>query len=134
LIEKIDTSPKKLRNFGILFAVVGGLIGAWAAWHGNPAWPWWIGGGAFFLVAGFVARAILKPVYIAWMTFAFILGWINTRVILGIFFYCILTPVGLVLRWTGKDLLDQAIDRKAKSYWKKRERRAVDPKRYERLF
>jgi hypothetical protein len=134
LIEKIDTTPKKLRNFGILFAVVGGLVSAWGAWHGNASWIWWSGGGAFFLLAGLAAPAFLKPLYIAWMSFAFVLGWINTRVILGVFFYCVMTPIGLVLRLTGKDLLDEKIDSTAKSYWKKRERRPVEPGRYERLF
>lgn len=134
MIEKIESTPKKLRNFGILFAVVGGLAAGWTAFHGNPAWSWWLGGGVFFLLAGILVPGILKPAYIAWMTFAFILGWINTRVILGLFFYCVMTPVGLVLRLTGKDLLDESVDKTAKSYWKKRERRPVDPRRYERLF
>jgi hypothetical protein len=134
LIEKIETTTKKLRNFGVLFAVVGGLASAWGAWHGSAAWAWWLGGGVLFLLAGIAAPGILKPVYLAWMTFAFLLGWINTRVILGLFFYCVMTPVGLVLRLTGKDLLEEKLDRTARSYWRKRERRPVEPGRYERLF
>lgn len=134
MIERIDATPKKLRDFGILFAVICGLVAAWGVWHGSAAWPWWLGGGALFLVPGLTAPGLLKPVYVAWMTFAFVLGWINTRLILGLFFYCVMTPVGLVLRLMGKDLLDEKIDRGAQSYWKKRERRPVEPGRYERLF
>jgi hypothetical protein len=68
------------------------------------------------------------------MKFAFVLGWINTRILLGIFFYLILTPIGLIMRISGKDLIDQKIDKGAKSYWKKRERVPFDPAQYERLF
>jgi hypothetical protein len=76
----------------------------------------------------------MKPVYTAWMLFAFVLGWINTRVLLGAFFYLVMTPLGLILRWTGKDLLDERIDRSAASYWIKRERKPFDRKRLERMF
>ena len=37
-------------------------------------------------------HAVLRPIYVGWMKFAFVLGWINTRLILGLFFYLILTP------------------------------------------
>jgi hypothetical protein len=45
-----------------------------------------------------------------------------------------MTPLGLILRWTGKDLLDEKIDRSAVSYWIKREQRPFDRKRLERMF
>jgi hypothetical protein len=45
-----------------------------------------------------------------------------------------MTPLGLLLRLRGKDLLDEKMDRKAASYWIKRERKAFDPKRLERMF
>ena len=68
------------------------------------------------------------------MKFAHVLGWINTRLLLGLFFYLVMTPVALVLRLAGKDLLQQRLDRSAKSYWVKREPAPTDPERYERLF
>ena len=58
-----------------------------------------------FLVAGLVYPLLLKPAYIVWMRFAFILGWINTRVILVILFYLVFTPVGLLMRLFKIDLL-----------------------------
>ena len=58
----------------------------------------------------------------------------NTRIILGIAFYLIMTPMGMLLKLLGKDLLDKRIDRNAGTYWKDREQKAFDRERYERLF
>ncbi len=132
--ERIDTSHRKVKNFGILFSVITLLASVYLAYHGRPAWLWCAAGCAFFLVTGLSAQSVLRPVYIAWMSFAFVLGWINARIILGLFFYLVLTPIGLFMRLGGKDLLDKKIDRAAESYWVKRERTPFDPKRLERLF
>lgn len=102
--------------------------------HDSILWSWFGLAGAFFLLAGLFVQSILRPVYIGWMKFAFILGWVNTRILLGVFFYLIITPIGVVMRLAGKDLLDRKIDRSAKSYWKKRDRTAFDPKRMEQQF
>jgi carbamoyltransferase len=58
----------------------------------------------------------------------------NTRLLLGAFFYLILTPIGLVMRLAGKDYLEKQIDRSATTYWIKREPVPMDQKRYENLF
>jgi hypothetical protein len=134
LIEKIKVTRDSVRKFGILFSIIGVLLAGYLIYRGNAHWHWALVGSFFFLVTAFVGYPVLRPLYIGWMAFAFVLGWINTRLLLGVFFYLILTPIGLVLRLGGKDLLDQKIDRSARSYWKKREKQAFDPARYERLF
>jgi hypothetical protein len=68
------------------------------------------------------------------MKFAFVLGWVNTRLILGVFFYGILTPIGVTMRLFGWDPLTRKIDRRAESYWVKRAQVPFDAKRYEQLF
>jgi hypothetical protein len=97
-------------------------------------WGWVFGMSLVFLVTGLFAWKVLAPFYKAWMKLAHVLAWINTRLLLGIFFYLIVTLTGLLLRMIGKDILDQNIDRSAKSYWKRRVRQPFDLKRYERLF
>jgi hypothetical protein len=94
---------------------------------------WFTAGSIFFLVTGLVGYPVLRPVYIGWMKFAFVLGWMNTRLLLGLFFYLILTPVGLVMRAFGKDIIDKKFDRQARSYWKKRTT-PFDPATMERQF
>jgi len=103
-------------------------------YKGGHVWPWFLGGSVFFLVTGFFAYPVLRPIYVGWMTFAFALGWINTRIILGLFYYVIMTPTGVLMRVFGKDLLEENLDRSATSYWIKREQQPFDASRYERPF
>jgi hypothetical protein len=134
LTDRIQGTREEVRKFGYLFAAVLSIIALYTLYRGTSHWLWFLGAAVVFLVAGLAAYPVLRPVYIGWMTFAFVLGWINTRILLGLMFFLVFTPIGLLLRLTGKDLLDQRIDRSAKSYWVKRERKEFDPKRYERLF
>jgi len=134
LTDRIDASKKEVRKFGITFAVLCLVAAAVMAFRGNPRWPWLIAGAGAFAGGGLVAVPALRPLFIAWMTFARWLAWVNTRVLLGIFFYLVLTPAGLAARLAGKDLLDEKIDRRATTYWKKKEPSTGDKSRYERLF
>jgi hypothetical protein len=131
---KIDTSGNKVRNFGFLFGFIAAAIAVYIFYKGGNSWPWFVGGAALFLLTGMFLRPILRPVYVLWMKFAFLLAWVNTRLLLGIFFYGIITPTGLVMRALGKDPLTRRIDRTRTSYWIKRDKVAFDPKRYEHLF
>lgn len=77
---------------------------------------------------------LLKSLYSLWMKFALILSWINTRLILIILFYLIFTPIGLVLRILGKDLLDRKINKISKSYWRKKEENKFGLAAYQKQF
>jgi len=131
---KVDASDKKIRSFGILFSILTLGVAAWGYYKHGHAWPWFAGASGFFLITGLLARPLLRPIYVLWMRFAAVLAWFNTRLILSVFFYGILTPVGFVLRLQGKDPLKRRIDRSASTYWIKREPEPFDAKRYERLF
>jgi hypothetical protein len=131
---KIAGTREEVRKFGLLFAGICVLIGAYTIYRGHSTWPWFAGGALFFFATGLIGYPILRPIYIGWMKFAFVLGWINTRLILGIFFFLILTPIGVIMRIFGKDLLDERLDKNAKSYWLKREPAPFDRARCERLF
>jgi hypothetical protein len=134
LTDRINTAPREVRKFGITMCVVLSLIGAYSLYRDGGLWPYMFGGGGVFLLLGFVAVPLLRPVYIGWMKFAFVLGWVNTRLILGVFYYLILTPTGLIMRLVGRDPLERKIDRSAPSYWIRRVPKEFDKKRYEQLF
>ena len=63
-----------------------------------------------------LAPTTLKPVYIGWMKFGNVMNWINTRIILGILFYGIFLPIGIVMRVFGKDPMQRKLDRELSSY------------------
>lgn len=132
--ETIASGPREVRKFGLMFALICTLVAGYSFYKSGTVWPYFGGGAIFFLLTGLFVHPVLRPIYIGWMKFAFVLAWINTRILLGVFFYGIITPIGLLMRLFGKDLLDQKIDRNATTYWKKRDPTPVDRSRYERLF
>ena len=130
----IDTSDKKVRSFAFLFSVIAIALAAFRYYKGGNSWIWFVAGSGFSILTGLFLKPVLRPIYVLWMKFAYVLGWVNTRLLLGIFFYVVITPVGLVLRLLGRDPLTRKIDRSQSSYWTKPDPRPFDAKRYEHLF
>jgi len=86
-----------------------------------------------FLGSGLVVPGLLRGFFKLWMLFAFILGWIMTRIILTITFFVIITPYVIILRISGKDLLNERIDKESETYWMKYEI-INDKERYKKQF
>ena len=119
-------SKTELRKFGLMFGLIlvllfGLLIPlvrhgigpgmSFAAW---PVWPWLTGA-----VVG--AWALLHPrsltlLHGPWMKFAQVAQWVNTRIIMLLMFYCMILPIGLLLKLFGKDSLNLKFDAKLDSY------------------
>jgi hypothetical protein len=133
-MKHINATPKEVRKFGITFSVLAIGLAAFSFYKESPLWVVFLGGSVFFFLTGVWAYPILKPIYVGWMTFASALGWVNTGLILGVVFYLIFTPAGLVMRLLGKDPLGLRLDRQTTTYWVRRKSQAPDKKRYEKLF
>ena len=104
---KESISKKQLREFGLLVGFCFPLIIGWIipviGGHLFKSWTLWIG--SPLLILGILApRTLLYP-YKFWMKLGLILGWINSRIILGIIFIFILEPISLVMRLFGYDPL-----------------------------
>lgn len=133
-MNKLKTDKKTLREFGvIMFAALNIICGIIFFKH-RVLNLWLMGTGSLFLIIGIIRSNLLKPIYILWMKLAFVLGWINTRILLAAMFYLVVTPIGLVLKLFGKDLLDRRIEVKRDSYWQKKEYKAFKQTDYERQF
>lgn len=130
-MNRPDHSKSNLKKFGMTMGIAFSLITALIFLrHRHSIVPSAAVAAAFFLCTLFAWKA-LKPVYIVWMRLAFVLSWFNTRLILIIFFYLIFTPIGLIMRLFGTDLLDRRIQKQTPTYWKKKETAEVN---YERQF
>ncbi|MGH7163820.1 MAG: SxtJ family membrane protein, partial [Planctomycetota bacterium] len=109
----------QLRRFGLL---VGGIFAALAAYslvrHAGSTFGWAaaVVGGALLLF-GLLAPAGLRAPHRAWMLLGHVLGWINTRVILGVVFYAGFTLTRLYLALRRRDPLQRAVAREGGSYW-----------------
>lgn len=115
-IETLDKAG--YRKFGLVTsAIVVGLFGLGIPLLFSlnfPRWPWIFAG--VLSAWALLAPSTLKPVYVGWMKFGNMMNWINTRLILGILFYCLFMPFGLVMRAFGKDPMHRKLDSSASSY------------------
>lgn len=126
--------PSDLQKFGLLFAGLAGAGAVYAFWAGSGLRWWLVGCMVVFAVSGLWVHALLRPVYTVWMAFAAALGWLNTRILLGLVFYLVITPVGLLFRLIGKRLIDKRPEPKAPTYWKPRTSPPYERRRSEHLF
>jgi hypothetical protein len=112
-----QTDIKELRKFGL---IVGGLflvIGLWPlVWRGEGLRLWAVGLGGLLVPLGLLVPAVLGPFFKLWMKVGHVLGWINTRIILGVLFYGLITPMGLVMRLFGWDSMRRVLVRDAQTY------------------
>ena len=117
-----------LRRFGLLLAaflvLTLGLALPWLWGFALPWWPWALAGA--LAACAWLAPARLGPVYRYWMKFAAVLGWVNTRLLLALAFYLVLTPTALVLRALGRNPLARGFDPGAPSYRKRCRPRPAD--------
>lgn len=133
-MDRIKTSKKELKSFSITMFMALGVIGTVLFFKNKAGYVWFYSSGAVFLLLGIAAVQALKPVYIIWMRLAFILSWINTRLILMVIFYLIFTPMAFLIRVFHGDLLDRKINKKSDTYWIKKEKVDFNPVNYERQF
>ena len=113
-----------LRSFGLLVGGVFSVIGLWPIlFRGDPPRWWALALGGTLIVLGLALPVVLKPVYRIWMKVGHVLGWVNTRIILGIIFYGLFTPMGLIRRALGKDAMRRALVQDTDTYRVTRTRR-----------
>jgi len=125
---------KALRSFGFVMAGALAVIALVLLWKQRAGAPWLAGGAVIFGGLGLMLPMALKPVYIVWMTFAHYLSFVMTYVILTLFFYLILSPVGLIMRLFGKDILATRFPGKTETYWIPAQVYSDDTERYSKPY
>jgi len=116
-VQNISTTKKELRQFGLVMTIPLGILTVIFYLKDNPGYLVLAVLALFFLAAGLLLPAILKPIRVVWLKFAEILGWVMNRVILTLTFIVIMTPVGIVLKLMRKDILKLSMQSDVDSYW-----------------
>ena len=132
------TDPQQETQQARKSALVVGLvllaIAAWNFWKGRPPVYFTTGGiGLALLLIGFTWTAAAIVFHRNWMRVAEALGYVNSRIILGITFFFLITPYGLVMRLFGRNALRRR-GPKQDSYWIPRAKPHQEPRQFERLF
>lgn len=124
------------RQFGISVGLVLLAAAAYFAWRGRgPVFTGVPGvvGGLLVVLGAAAPRALVYPNR-AWMAFAEALSFVSVRIVLGLLFYLVFTPLGAWRRWRGWDPLGRRSAAERTSFWHPYSPRQADPKHYERMF
>ena len=125
-MERQDVNNATLRQFGLMVGGIFLFIGLWPlVWRHEAVRLWAVVPGTLLIAAGAVIPSLLREIYEGWMFLGHILGWINTRIILGIVFYGIVTPMGIVMKMMRRDPMRRKFDPEATTYRVVREARPV---------
>ena len=115
------------RNFGIVFFVVFLIIATYPLLNDGSIKIWSIIISFIFLILGLVNSKILTPLNILWFKFGMMLGKYVSPIVMGLVFFLVVTPTGIIMRIFNKDLL-KLKKRNINSYWIKRDDQKSDMK------
>jgi len=104
------------RSFGIVFFIVFLIIAIYPIFKSEDVRLWSLVISIIFLILGLINSNFLAPLNKLWFKFGIFLGKIISPIIMGIIFFLVVTPIGFIMRLSGKDLLNLKYN-KNKSYW-----------------
>jgi len=115
--------PKQsdLKTFALIWSFIFLIVGLLPLLHGNTVRLWAIIVMLIFLIIAFSRPSILSSFYKIWVKIGGFIGAIMSRVIMALLFYAMFTPIALILKLLGKDLLGKKLDKSSPSYWIKRD-------------
>jgi hypothetical protein len=112
-----DPDRAQLRNFGLIVGGIFGAIGLWPAIvRSGDVRLWPVGLAVALVLPALVAPRTLSRPHRVWMALGTALGWVNTRLVLGLIFFGLMTPMGVAMRLAGRDPMQRAFDPNAVTY------------------
>ena len=105
------------RNFGLVFFILFLILGFWPIINGGEIKIWLVVISLIFLVLGMMKSKLLTPLNKLWFKFGMILGAIVAPVVMGAVFFLVVTPIGIVMKTMGKDLINKKYNKKKETYW-----------------
>ena len=133
-LKNIRTDNKAIRDFGILIGLILLITTGILFYKERESYELIILLGILFIGLGLGMPIILKPFYLVWMNFAVVLGWLMTRLILGLLFYVVVSPIGLISRLFGKRFLELKNSSINSSYWNYKNSHRISHKDLEKQF
>ena len=122
-------SQSSNRSFGLLFFLVFLILGLWPLKNSLDPNLYLISISAVFLILGLINSKILSPLNKLWIKFGEILGMVIAPLVMALVYFIVLTPVSLIVRIFGKDLLGLKFLKQKDSYWINRKKKRLSMKK-----
>ena len=113
--KEIKISSNK--SFGLVFFIIFIIIALWPLLNDGNIRIWSIIVSIIFLILGLLNSKILTPFNKLWMRLGALLGIIVSPIVMGVVYFGIITPIGLIMKLFGKDVLNLKLDKNKKTYW-----------------
>ena len=117
--NSINIKPKDNITFGILFFIVFLIIGLYPLKNGLNIRLWSLGLSFIFLIITFIRPNLFTPLNKLWIQFGILLGKVISPIVMGLVFFFVVTPIGILVRLFKKDVM--GLKKKETSYWINRE-------------
>ena len=128
-MKKNSVKISSNRSFGFLFFVVFIAISLWPLKSQEDLRLWALILSLIFLLLGILNSRFLTPLNKLWYKFGIFLGSIASPIVMGIVFFMVVTPIGLIMRFLGKDLLRVNKNKIVSTYWINREKQKTTMKK-----
>ncbi len=122
MLIKSNIKISSNRNFGLVFFFIFLVVSIWPLTHNESPRIWSAIISLAFLILVLTRSKLLTPLNRLWAKFGIILGSIIAPIVMGVVFFLVVTPIGLVMKIIGKDLLSIKYDKKKETYWVKRDK------------
>ena len=115
-------SQSSNKSFGLLFFVVFLIVGLWPLKNGENLNFYFITASIIFLILGLINSKLLSPLNKSWIKLGEILGIIIAPIVMALVYFVVLTPISIIIRIFGKDLLSLKFLKEKETYWIKRKK------------
>lgn len=115
------------RAFGLVMAAACSIISGIGLWAGTSHWPFWLAAAIAFAITAWLWPAVLAPLNRFWFRLGRLLHRIVNPLVMGLLFFVVITPVGLLMRLCGKRPLALEFERESTSYWLSRKESELQP-------
>ena len=115
-----DVKLSSNRSFGLVFCIVFLIIAVWPLNYNGEIRIWSLLISVIFLILGLINSKLLKPFNFLWFKFGLLIGRIISPIIMGIIYFFVVTPIGLLMKLFQKNLLNLK-KKKSNTYWIKKD-------------
>ena len=116
-MKKNEIKISSNKSFGFVFFVIFIVIALWPLLNEGNIRIWSLILSLVFLILGLLNSKILTPLNKLWIRFGILLGTIVSPVVMGIIYFGVVTPIGIIMRLFRKDILNLKIDKNKNTYW-----------------